>query len=86
MAYVLEVTFENGEIKYINSTSATVYCPEYAARYDDKKCASTIAAALQRSECYKNIEIKQLSHELCLMAYKRNLNRSYNCLYPDDYK
>lgn len=37
MAYVLEVISKDGKIKYINSAKATVYCPEYAARYDDKK-------------------------------------------------
>ena len=46
MAYVLEVISKDGKIKYINSAKATVYCPEYAARYDDKKTAMTVAAAL----------------------------------------
>lgn len=41
MAYVLEVISKDGKIKYINSAKATVYCPEYAARYDDKKTAMT---------------------------------------------
>ena len=45
MAYVLEVISKDGKIKYINSAKATVYCPEYAARYDDKKTAMTVAAA-----------------------------------------
>ena len=36
MAYVLEVISKDGKIKYINSAKATVYCPEYAARYDDR--------------------------------------------------
>lgn len=43
MAYVLEVISKDGKIKYINSAKATVYCPEYAARYDDKKTAMTVA-------------------------------------------
>ena len=42
MAYVLEVISKDGKIKYINSAKATVYCPEYAARYDDKKTAMTV--------------------------------------------
>ena len=37
MAYVLEVISKDGKIKYINSAKATVYCPEYAARYDAAK-------------------------------------------------
>ena len=49
MAYVLEVISKDGKIKYINSAKATVYCPEYAARYDDKKTAMTVAAALLNS-------------------------------------
>ena len=51
MAYVLEVISKDGKIKYINCAKATVYCPEYAARYDDKKTAMTVAAALLRNEC-----------------------------------
>ena len=51
MAYVLEVISKDGKIKYINSAKATVYCPEYAARYDDKKTAMTVAAAHQT--CHK---------------------------------
>ena len=51
MAYVLEVISKDGKIKYINSAKATVYCPEYAARYDDKKTAMTVAAALVGTMC-----------------------------------
>ena len=61
MAYVLEVISKDGKIKYINSAKATVYCPEYAARYDDKKTAMTVAAALLRNECYQSISVKKLS-------------------------
>lgn len=66
MAYVLEVISKDGKIKYINSAKATVYCPEYAARYDDKKTAMTVAAALLRNECYQSISVKKLSLELCV--------------------
>lgn len=86
MAYVLEVTDDYGEIKYINSANVTVYCPEYAARYDYKRTALTIAASLIKGKYYTDISVKQLSQELCLKAYKRNRVRSYMTLYPDDYK
>ena len=78
MAYVLEVISKDGKIKYINSAKATVYCPEYAARYDDKKTAMTVAAALLRNECYRSISVKKLSLELCVASYKRNRSLSFN--------
>lgn len=74
MAYVLEVISKDGKIKYINSAKATVYCPEYAARYDDKKTAMTVAAALLRNECYQSISVKKLSLELCVASYKRTVH------------
>lgn len=82
MAYVLEVISKDGKIKYINSAKATVYCPEYAARYDDKKTA----AALLRNECYRSISVKKLSLELCVASYKRNRSLSFNLIYPNIYK
>ena len=39
MAYVLEVISKDGKIKYINSAKATVYCPEYAARYAHQRAS-----------------------------------------------
>lgn len=86
MAYVLEVISKDGKIKYINSAKATVYCPEYAARYDDKKTAMTVVAALLRNECYRSISVKKLSLELCVASYKRNRSLSFNLIYPDIYK
>lgn len=86
MAYVLEVTSKNGDIKYINSARATVYCPEYAAQYDDKKSALTVAATLLKNDNYCTIEVKQLTLELCLLSYKRNRSLSFNLIYPDTYK
>lgn len=86
MAYVLEVISKDGKIKYINSAKATVYCPEYAARYDDKKTAMTVAAALLRNECYRSISVKKLSLELCVASYKRNRSLSFNLIYPNIYK
>ncbi len=86
MAYVLEVTGKDGLIKYINSANATVYCPEYAAQYDDKKSALTVAAALLRSDTYRTIEVKKLTLNLCLISYKRNRSLSFNFIYPDTYK
>lgn len=85
MAYVLEVISKDGKIKYINSAKATVYCPEYAARYDDKKTAMTVAAALLRNECYRSISVKKLSLELCVASYKRNRSLSFNLIYPNIY-
>ena len=70
MAYVLEVISKDGKIKYINSAKATVYCPEYAARYDDKKTAMTVAAALLRNECYRSISVKKLSLGYVLLRIK----------------
>ena len=86
MAYVLEVISKDGKIKYINSAKATVYCPEYAARYDDKKTAMTVATALLRNECYRSISVKKLSLELCVASYKRNRSLSFNLIYPNIYK
>lgn len=86
MAYVLEVISKDGKIKYINSAKATVYCPEYAARYDDKKTAMTVAAALLRNECYRSISVKKLSLELCVASYKRNRLLSFNLIYLNIYK
>lgn len=82
MAYVLEVISKDGKIKYINSAKATVYCPEYAARYDDKKTAMTVAAALLRNESYRSISVKKLSLELCVASYKRNRSLSFNLIIP----
>lgn len=70
MAYVLEVISKDGKIKYINSAKATVYCPEYAARYDDKKTAMTVAAALLRNECYRSIVLKSSRWSYVLLRIK----------------
>lgn len=70
MAYVLEVISKDGKIKYINSAKATVYCPEYAARYDDKKTAMTVAAALLRNECYRSISVKSSRWSYVLLRIK----------------
>lgn len=74
MAYVLEVISKDGKIKYINSAKATVYCPEYAARYDDKKTAMTVAAALLRNECYRSISVKKLSWSYVLLRIKETVH------------
>ena len=74
MAYVLEVISKDGKIKYINSAKATVYCPEYAARYDDKKTAMTVAAALLRNECYQSISVKKLSWSYVLLRIKETVH------------
>lgn len=85
MSYVLEITDDNGEIKYVSTGTATVYCPEYASRYEDKKSAMTVGTTLinGRFSCF---EVRQLSCELCLKAYKRNRARSFFLTYPDNFK
>lgn len=74
MAYVLEVISKDGKIKYINSAKATVYCPEYAARYDDKKTAMTVAAALLRNECYRSIRLKSSRWSYVLLRIKETVH------------
>lgn len=86
MSYVLEITDDNGEIKYVSVGTATVYCPEYASRYEDKKSAMTVGTTLIKNGRFSCFEVRQLSCELCLKAYKRNRARSFFLTYPDNFK
>ena len=86
MSYVLEITDGNGEIKYVSSGTAAVYCPEYASRYEDKRSAMTVCTTLIKNGRFSNFEVRQLSYELCLKAYKRNRARSFFLTYPDNFK
>lgn len=53
MSYVLEITDDNGEIKYVSTGTATVYCPEYASRYEDKKSAMTVGTTLIKTDAFR---------------------------------
>lgn len=86
MSYVLEITDDNGEIKYVSTGTATVYCPEYASRYEDQKSAMTVGTTLIKNGRFSCFEVRQLSCELCLKAYKRNRARSFFLTYPDNFK
>lgn len=86
MSYVLEITDDNGEIKYVSTGTATVYCPEYASRYEDKKSAMTVGTTLIKNGRFSCFEVRQLSCELCLKAYKRNRARSFFLTYLDNFK
>lgn len=63
MSYVLETTDDNDEIKYISVGECTVYCPEYATRYEDKKSAMTDAALLSKSSGRNNFTVKKAQHK-----------------------
>ena len=65
MSYVLETTDDNGDIKYISVGECTVYFPEYATRYEDKKSAMTVAAALTKAAGKTVFTVKKLSTKLC---------------------
>lgn len=86
MSYVLEITDGNGEIKYVSAGTAAVYCSEYASRYEDKRSAMTVGTTLIKNGRFSNFEVRQLSYELCLKAYKRNRARSFFLTYPDNFK
>lgn len=86
MSYVLEITDGNGEIKYVSAGTAAVYCPEYTSRYEDKRSAMTVGTTLIKNGRFSNFEVRQLSYELCLKAYKRNRARSFFLTYPDNFK
>lgn len=86
MSYVLETTDDNGDIKYISVGECTVYCPEYATRYEDKKSAMTVAAALTKATGKTGFIVKKLSTKLCLQAYARNRTKAHSLLYPNNFK
>ena len=72
MIFVLETVNGFGEVKYIFSKQASVYNPQYAARYDSLKAAQTVAARLKNDGCFDKITVRELDGELIEHAKRRN--------------
>lgn len=57
------------EEMYIHTKRCTVYCPELAAKYADRKCALTMRKKLLKESNYKEIEVVSYSYNIIVKAH-----------------
>lgn len=86
MLYVLEYINEQRETKYVLSSRFTVYCPEFAAAFNDRKTALTVAEKLVKQKSYDVLRVVELSYDIIDYAHaKYGGKKADKLLYPKNY-
>lgn len=71
MSYVLKTTNKKGDEVFIHTNKCTVYCPELAAKYDERKTALAMRLKLLNAKCFKNIEVVDYTYDLMITAHHK---------------
>ena len=71
MYYVIFTRDNKNRKKYVLTSRVALFCPELAARFEDKKIADTIAENYLKNKDYDNLTVTELTFDIINEAHRK---------------